>query len=171
MQKLKKVKEKKYLNNIKSETERMDNLVKKLLELSRTEKIHNNDLSIENLSKIVENRSLTFESLAFEQDINIESEITKDILYKCDPEQIKEVVNILVDNAIKHSYKDTTIKVNLNKDKNNINIEILNTGDPIKEGDEEKAYVSDFSKAEEIVNKNNQNEKIEASGKKQEKKQ
>lgn len=133
-------KEKKYLNNIKSETERMDNLVKKLLELSRTEKIHNNDLSIENLSKIVENRSLTFESLAFEQDINIESEITKDILYKCDSEQIKEVVNILVDNAIKHSEKKSTIKIKLYKEKNNIILDVINKGKEIPISEREKIF-------------------------------
>ena len=118
----------------------MDNLVKKLLELSRTEKIHNNDLSIENLSKIVENRSLTFESLAFEQDINIESEITKDILYKCDPEQIKEVVNILVDNAIKHSEKKCTIKIKLYKEKNNIILDVINKGKEIPISEREKIF-------------------------------
>ena len=55
-------------------------------------------------------------------------------------EEIEKLISIVLDNAIKHSYKATSIKVNLYKDKNNINIEIINSGDPIKSGDEEKIF-------------------------------
>jgi len=133
-------KDKKLLNNIKSETERMDDLVKKLLELSRTENKNTKELSEENISKIVLNRSLTFESLAFEQNINIESNIKENIMFKCDPEQIKEVINILVDNAIKHSEKKSTIKINLYKEKNNIVLDVINKGEEIPLEDRKKIF-------------------------------
>lgn len=124
-------KEKKWLNNIKSETERMEYLVKKMLQLSKTENINKKELSLENLSKIVKKRSLTFESLAFEQGIKIKDNIEEDIMYKCDPEQIKEVVNVLVDNAIKHSEKKATVKINLYKEKNDIILDVINEGKEI----------------------------------------
>ena len=40
----------------------------------------------------------------------------------------------------RHSYKESSIIINANKDKNNINIEITNSGDPIKVGDEDKIF-------------------------------
>ena len=134
-------KNKKYVDNIKYESERMNNLIKGLLDLSKLE----NGVSIdnykdENISKIVERISLTFEGIAFEQNINIETNIEKDIIFKCSKEEIEKLISIILDNAIKHSYKDSTITINLNSDKNTINIEITNSGNPIKPGDEEKIF-------------------------------
>lgn len=131
----------KYVDNIKYESERMNNLIKSLLDLSKLE----NGVSIanykeENISKIIERICLTFEAIAYENNVNIDINIEKDIKLKCSKEEIEKLISILLDNAIKHSYKDSIIKVNLNKDKNNINLEIVNSGDPIKAGDEEKIF-------------------------------
>ena len=131
----------KYVDNIKYESERMNNLIKSLLDLSKLE----NGISIanykeENISKIIERICLTFEAIAFENNVTIDTNIEKDVILKCSKEEIERLISIILDNAIKHSYKDSIIKVNLNKDKNNINLEITNSGDPIKIGDEEKIF-------------------------------
>lgn len=131
----------KYIDNIKYESERMNNLIKNLLDLSKLE----NGVSIDNykeesISKIVERTCLTFEAIAFENRINIDTNIEKDIKLKCSKDEIERLVSIILDNAIKHSYKDSSIKVNLKKDKNSIILEITNSGDPIKSGDEEKIF-------------------------------
>ena len=134
-------KNKQYVDNIKYESERMNVLIKGLLDLSKLE----NGASIanykeENVSKIIESICLTFEGIAFEQNIKIKTNIEKDIMFKCSKEEIERLISIILDNAIKHSYKDTTIIINVNKDKNNISIDIINSGDPIKPGDEEKIF-------------------------------
>ena len=131
----------KYVDNIKYESERMNNLIKSLLDLSKLE----NGVSIanykeENISKIIERICLTFEAIAYENNVNIDINIEKDIKLKCSKEEIEKLISILLDNAIKHSYKDSSISVNLNNDKNSINLEIVNSGDPIKAGDEEKIF-------------------------------
>ena len=131
----------KYVENIKYESERMNKLITGLLDLSKIE----NKVSVENykeedLSKIVEKICLTFEGVAFEQNITIESNIEKNIVYKCSKEEIEKLVSILLDNAIKHSYSNSSIKINLEKDKNNIILEVINYGNPIKAGDEEKIF-------------------------------
>ena len=131
----------KYVDNIKYESERMNNLIKSLLDLSKLE----NGVSIanykeENISKIIERICLTFEAIAYENNVNIDINIEKDIKLKCSKEEMEKLISILLDNAIKHSYKDSSISVNLNNDKNSINLEIVNSGDPIKVGDEEKIF-------------------------------
>ncbi|MBQ3469037.1 MAG: HAMP domain-containing histidine kinase [Bacilli bacterium] len=132
---------KKYIDNIKQESERMNNLIKKLLDLSKLEKgISDDSYKNENISKIVERIALTFDSVAFENNLTIKTDIEKDVVYKCNKEEIERLISIILDNAIKHSYKDTEVKVSLHKNKNNLVIEIVNKGEPIKEGEEEKIF-------------------------------
>ena len=125
-------KNEKYINNMKSESDRMNNLITKLLDLSKSESSTNKELyTMNNLSKIVEKRALVFESLAFENNVKIDIKIEKDIMLKSSKSEIDEVVGILIDNAIKHSYQNSTIKVNLYREKNNIVLDIVNNGQDI----------------------------------------
>ena len=134
-------KNKKYIDNIKYETERMNKLITSLLDLSKLE----NAVTIgayheENISKIIEKVALTFESIAYENDLSIKTDIEDDIIFNCNKDEIERLIAIIVDNAIKHSTKKTTIEINTHKIKNNINIEISNIGEGIKPGDEEKIF-------------------------------
>ena len=134
-------KNEKYIENIKYESERMNNLIKSLLDLSKLENgISINNYKEENISKIIEKVALTFEAIAYEKNVEIKTNIEDNITFKCSKEEIERLISIILDNAIKHSYKGTSIKLDLSKDKNNINIEIINTGDQIKSGDEEKIF-------------------------------
>ena len=134
-------KNKKYIDNIKCETERMNTLIKSLLDLSKLEKgINIENYKDENISKIIERICLTFEAIAFENNVSINTNIEENINFKCSKEEIEKLISIIIDNAIKHSYKDSSIKVLVNSDKLGINIEVTNNGDPIKSGDEEKIF-------------------------------
>ena len=131
----------KYIENIKYESERMNNLIKNLLDLSKLENgISSSTYKDENISKIVEKISSTFEGVAYENNIKIKTNIEENIILRCSKDEIEKLISIILDNAIKHSYEKSTIKVNLHKEKNNINIEIINRGDPINIGDEEKIF-------------------------------
>ena len=131
-------KNEKYVDNIKSESERMNSLIKNLLDLSKLEDgVSIDNYKDENISKVIKKICLTFESIAFEHSLKIDTNIEDDIIFKCSKDEIERLISILLDNAIKHSYKDSSIVVNVNKDKN-INIEVINSGDPIK--DEEKIF-------------------------------
>ena len=130
-----------YINNIKQESDRMNNLITKLLDLSKSENKTNKELyTLNNLSKLVEKRTLVFESLAYENNVEINSLIEKDIMLKCNKSEIDEVVSILIDNAIKHSYKNTIIKVNLYKNQNNIILDVINNGKDIQNDECDKIF-------------------------------
>jgi two-component system, OmpR family, sensor histidine kinase CiaH len=164
----------KWVDNMKSESERMENLVKNLLELSKTEQ-DNIILSNLNISKIIENSILTFESLFYEKKIKLTYNIEDNIYYKCNEEQIKELMSILIDNAIKHCDKKGYVNIFLSKNnKKDIVLKVENTGNAIPTGEEEKIferfYRSDSSRnrdsnryglglaiAKNIVTKNNGN--------------
>ena len=113
--------EKKWLNNIKSEADRMNELVTSLLDLAKLEEGKDKEIQQEeNLSKIVEMSVLTFESLMYENKIELKYDIQEEIKAKCNSSQMKQLVAILIDNAIKHSEANGEINIVLKKQKNDM---------------------------------------------------
>lgn len=133
--------EKKWLDNIKSESERMSVLVKSLLDLSKLENsVDKKMYTNENISKLIQKSVLTFESIAFENKVRIEENIENSINYLCNKNDITELMSILLDNAIRHSKKNSKIIINLYKMKKEINIEVINKGDEIPKEECEKIF-------------------------------
>ena len=130
----------KWLNNIKSEANRMNILIKNLLELASLEKKETYILKEEDLSKVVELAVLTFDAKAYESDIKLESKIDSNIKFNFDTYSINELVEILLDNALKHADKKSTIVVSLKEQGNNILLSVTDTGDIIPKGEEEKIF-------------------------------
>lgn len=130
----------KWLNNIKSEANRMNILIKNLLELASFEKKETYVLKEDNLSKVVELAVLTFDAKAYESDIKLESKIDSNIKFNFDSYSINELVEILLDNALKHADKKSTIVVGLKEQGNNILLSVTDTGDIIPNGEEEKIF-------------------------------
>ena len=130
----------KWLNNIKSEANRMNILIKNLLVLATFEKKETYILKEDNLSKVVELAVLTFDAKAYESDIKLESNIDENIKFNFDSYSINELVEILLDNALKHADKKSTIVVSLKEQGNNILLSVTDTGDVIPKGEEEKIF-------------------------------
>lgn len=130
----------KWLNNIKSEANRMNILIKNLLELASFEKKETYVLKEDDLSKVVELAVLTFDAKAFEEGIKLESNIDENIKFNFDSCSMNELVEILLDNALKHADKKSTIVVSLKEQGNNILLSVTDTGDVIPKGEEEKIF-------------------------------
>lgn len=82
--------EKKWLDNIKNESERMNELITDLLDLAKLENAtHKDNYNIVDLSKIIEKSILTFESLIYENKIKLEYDVKEDIKLNCNQNQIK----------------------------------------------------------------------------------
>ena len=130
----------KWLNNIKSEANRMNILIKNLLELASLEKKETYILKEDDLSKVVELAVLTFDAKAYECDIKLESKIASNIKFNFNAYSINELVEILLDNALKHADKKSKIVVSLKEQGNNIILSVTDTGDIIPKGEEEKIF-------------------------------
>lgn len=157
-------KDEKWINNIKDESDRMNGLIKELLDLSEIENNKNSEKDIKeknNISTLVEKEILTCESLFFESNIKLKYDIEDDLYLNCNKNQIKQLVTILLDNAIKHSKIDNVYKANKDdkdnednsiKQKPKVNIklsrndskeivfEISNKSKPLEKGEEEKIF-------------------------------
>lgn len=118
-----------WLDNIDYENGRMSDLVKQLLFLSKAE---NGDMIKEtlNFSKLVSGEVLPFETLAYEKGKRIEAEIEPSVTVKGNSSRLKQLVSILLDNALSHGTKDT-IGLTLRCDKNNAVLTVTNDADEI----------------------------------------
>ncbi|MBR6033750.1 MAG: hypothetical protein IKP28_03305 [Clostridia bacterium] len=134
-----KVGENKWLTYIQNEVQSMNKLVNDLLTLSKVENTRSNVQKF-NISKEIQMAVSAFESLIYEKEIKLKTNIDEEIYFNGDKEDIKHIISIILDNAIKHTEKNGEIIVNTIKEKNDIKIEIINQGEPIPEGEEEKIF-------------------------------
>ena len=145
--------ETKWIHNIQSETERMSRLVSNLLDLAKLENGANQEqYALNNLSKTIEISILTLEGLMYEKNITLNYQIEENIQFRCDNDQMKQLMAILLDNAIKHSSKDGEIVVLLKKEKSDIMLVVKNKGEGIPKGSEEKIFER-FYRADESRNR------------------
>ncbi len=118
-----------WLNNIDYENERMSELVKQLLTLSKAEK---GELPKETLdySKLVEGEVLPIETLAFEKGKQINQKIEQSVMVDGNANQLHQLVSILLDNALSHG-TGQTIELILKKEKHNALLSVSNESDQI----------------------------------------
>lgn len=133
--------QKKWLNYISFQTERMSNLVSNLLYLAKAD--NNEELGLRskfNISDGVMNQLLSFEAIMYENNLILDSDIENDIEFMGDKESINQLIGILMDNAIKHSYEKSTIKVELKEIKQRIFLSVTNNGDTIPKEDRDRIF-------------------------------
>ena len=78
---------------------------------------------------------LPFETTFFEQGKTLDLSIQPEILYTGDENRIKQIIIILIDNAIKHTDKGDSINVNLSMQGGKRVLVVKNTGEGIPQKD------------------------------------
>ena len=122
--------QRKWIDYINSQTDRMSILINEMLSLAKLDVEKNNNFVLTpiNISKPIENIVLSFEAILFENNIELYSNISKNIIINGEIESIKKLFSILMDNAIKHTNKKGKISVNLYLDNNKVKLKVKNTG-------------------------------------------
>ncbi len=121
-----------WLQNIQYENERMGMLVGQLLDLARTENVTPQMEHID-FSRLVAGEALPFESVAFEKGLNLNNNIAENIGVIGNSMQLKQLVSILLDNAIRHSKGGGEVWLALTKEHGLAKLSVINRGDKIPE--------------------------------------
>lgn len=127
-----------WLQNIQYENQRMGLLVGQLLDLARTENV-TPQMEYIDFSRLVAGEMLPFESVAFEKGLVLNSNITNGIAVEGNSTQLKQLVSILLDNAIRHS-TGGEVRLTLTKDHGIAEISVINKGDEIPAEHRERIF-------------------------------
>jgi nitrogen-specific signal transduction histidine kinase len=123
-----------WLQDICTQTKRMATLTNDLLSLSRMDENRQQFTMIDfPISDVVEETIVSFRTLARSKGKNIKADITPMLSYNGDESSIRQVVGILLDNAIKYARPDKDIEVKLEKKNKNIIITVTNSSEYVSD--------------------------------------
>lgn len=147
--------QKKWVQNVKNEVFKMNDLINKLLMLSKVEDV-SKIITKENvdISNLILNSLLSYESVVYDNKQILKYNIKPNINLCCNKDDINTIIHIFLDNAIKYSSKNDIIEVNLTNNNNQTQLSIFNTGIGIKNEDInhifDRFYRADASRNKEI---------------------
>ncbi|MGN1145097.1 MAG: ATP-binding protein [Acetatifactor sp.] len=142
----------KYLNIVLNETERLTKLTNSLLTLNNLNTkgmlLDKTDFDI---NQVIRSTAASFEGTCRKKTIAIEMVLTGDVMYvNADMGKIQQVLYNLMDNAIKFSHHNSTIKIETSEKKNKLFISVKDTGIGIPKEDLkliwDRFYKSDLSR-------------------------
>ena len=145
--------ESEWTESIRKQVDRLTSLTKNLTALARMDE---DGIKVEraqfNMSDAVVDVVTGFKVLAEQRNTTMTVEIEDGLLYNGEEKSIRQLVNILMDNAVK--YSNGIIKVSLKKSKNRIKFAIYNTASNIDTGSLnryfDRFYRADASRSKDI---------------------
>lgn len=123
--------ENEWLGDIRMQTKRLTQLTNSLIQLSRMEEQPQTEKIQFPLSDLVEETVETFQALAKTQNKNLSSRIQPMLSMKGDEKAIRQLITILLDNAVKYSNDGGRIELTLQKHKNLIRLSVFNTAESV----------------------------------------
>lgn len=130
-----------WTESIRNQTNRLTELVKRLISLSKMDEEKVQLVFGEFcVSDVVWEAAAPFETLAESKGRQMEVNIQPDIRMNGDVSSIKQLVSILLDNAVKYSSDNGSIKLSLSKTNKHVRLEVYNTADAISKESLDKLF-------------------------------
>ncbi|MBO7397823.1 MAG: HAMP domain-containing histidine kinase [Clostridia bacterium] len=121
-----------WIESTRDEADRMQQLIEEMLFLAKSDagafNIVKGDV---NLSDLCEQSCLCFEPVAFDRGVSIETSVEPDVTEVTDGKMVERILGVLLDNAVKHAEKGSTITLSLGKTAQHTEILVHNFGDTI----------------------------------------
>lgn len=122
----------KWVEYIKEESSRMKKLVDDMLFLAKCDDSRIKTVKTDfNISDMIQSCVLSFEPVAFEHNVALGSSIKPDISYCGDEGQLRQIADILLDNACKYAGKKGRVNLRLKNGPDGVVLSVNNTGTPI----------------------------------------
>ena len=124
--------ESKWTGNIHKQVNRLNGLIGNLISLTKLEESDDLDRLEFSLSDTLDDCVMDVKDYALSLDKNIVTDIEKDISFKGDEKLIRQVMGILLDNAIKYAREKSDINVKLTKQNKKIVFTVENEADNLE---------------------------------------
>ena len=123
--------ENEWLSDIQAQTKRLAQLTNSMLQLARMEEQPQVEKIAFPLSDVVQETAETFGTLAKTREKTLSTDIEPMLSLTGDEKAIRQLLSILLDNAVKYADEHGKITVSLKKHKNHIQISVYNTAQAI----------------------------------------
>ncbi len=121
-----------WIGSIKSQANSLNVLIRNLLKLANTQEGRMGlEITTFPINTTIAEELKEFKALIKERKIEFDAQ--KEVLINADENTMKQLITILLDNAVKYTPEDGTIKINLEKQGKNTKMEISNTCENAKE--------------------------------------
>ena len=121
-----------WTDNIRSEAGRMKSLVEEMLTLARADNMVRTAVLEEvSLSDLAADCTLSFEPVAFEAGKPLQEDVAEGVTVMGDREKLRQVIAILLDNAVKYGAAGGAITLTLQKTDRQARLTVANPGEPI----------------------------------------
>ena len=133
--------ESEWTESIHHQIERLSDLVNKLVLLSRMDEEATRLEMIDfDLSEAVSEIADDFSVVAAASGKKMDTDIDEGIVINGDKDKIKQVVGLLLDNAVKYSASESEIKVMLKKSGKNVKLSVANEAEGLKKGSYDELF-------------------------------
>lgn len=130
-----------FLDNIRTMAGQMQKLVEEMLELSRIDSGSvQTRMEKLNLSSLTEESLYPFEPLYFESGRQLESEIAPGIQVNGNASQLRQLLEILLDNGLKYSSAASSVSVRLQKVRHSCLLQVASCGEALSEEERKRIF-------------------------------
>ncbi|MEK4028096.1 ATP-binding protein [Pseudobacillus sp. FSL P4-0506] len=125
-----------YLNTIEKETDRLKKLIHDLVDLDHLqESMYVLDKEPIAVAQLLLDTLHLFDIHTSEKKIRTEVNFQEDLIIDGDAKRIQQVIYNILDNAIKYSFKESTLIIDLKAEDNDMLLQVINQGISIQEED------------------------------------
>lgn len=128
-----------WLANICYENEKMGHLVAQLLLLAKSDDGQMQKTKLD-LSRLVQGEALPFESVAFEKGLMLNCDIQEAIFVEASSIQLKQLLSILLDNALSHAQGGPEVFLVLKSERHDAMLSVINDGEEIPDDQRERLF-------------------------------
>lgn len=122
----------KWLEYTQEEARQMKGLVEDLLFLAKSDAARQDFRADQvDLSELIQGCLLPFEPVAFEAGVQLESQVEPGLTLTGDEAQLRRLVRILLDNAVKYAGRQGSVELFLDRQQDKLRLTVRNTGQPI----------------------------------------
>lgn len=127
--------ENEWTKSIRNQVERLSLLTKQLVMLSRLDEGNTvSEKFVFSLSDVVKESAGAFWAVALKEEKKIEIQVEEDIAFSGDEKAICQLIHILMDNAVKYSVRQSSIRVFLQRKGRKILLEVSNQAENLPKG-------------------------------------
>lgn len=133
--------DRKWINGINTQVKRLNNLVVEMLDLAKMDNLQNAPINTQvSLTDIAQRVALEMEVVAFEHEVNMQTEIAPNVKMGGIESSIEKLIYILIDNAIKYTDKGGMVTLKAGYEKKHPVLKVKNTGQGINKNDIDKLF-------------------------------